>query len=264
MDHTLQAPKSPQCMGCDYGLRVNILEEGEESPGRSCIINHVAKLNNDGEAETTTDTNIARQIGFMIMGGTGHPQPPPRSAHSMQRFLREVKNPDDGSYGTEYWPVPAVENNDDKEEFCLKFWENMRKCDSTNRPSPDAIKDGTAYLEKHIPECVWSEHNQSMEEPLIPVAVYDLPWIFMDRICKNQDQQEKFLAKNNLTPKEFMKQEKKPAPFDKYAEILAITTMINEEAGVMGWDINGHSGTFGIKCPICSEYLTEDEPKKKQ
>ncbi len=473
MDRILKTPKSPSCMGCDYGLRVNILEDGEGVPGRSCIIDHVAKLNgDDGGAKPTTVRNFSRQMGLMIMGGTGYPQTPPGSTPLMQRFLREVvmKYPDDstrpdvtylprpmkndeednmgdgegstgksynldcaaelnfeepvhkvkrtvhaaykviggtkkrrhgfcyyrllhirpsnlgyidtaetsfpsdyistcpeftgsvrmfgiyedekhtamifsynrsdfdgmtleeasslagtqhvvnwragnprngqfgvvdcsGPWGSPKWktkedlsqpiytspglspmwpvmnrfsvnpliidermaanekmeemdwatkleecidhknkrtpkalstdgqnkaitdpliPIPMKNDEDNKEEICLKFWKKM-----WGSKDPDTIKGGMAYLEKHMPERVWPEHNQIMAHHP-------------------------------------MEEEEESSPFGKYAEAVAITTMINEEAGVMGWDCNGHSGTFGIKCPICSEYLTEDEPKKKQ
>ena len=45
MDRTLKAPKSPRCMGCNYGLPVNILEDGEVAPGKTYNLDCVAQQN---------------------------------------------------------------------------------------------------------------------------------------------------------------------------------------------------------------------------
>ena len=156
MDHIQQAPKSPPHVEYDYGLRVNILEDGEESTGKTYNLDCVAQQNFEESVHKTKPTTT---------------------------LLMPVKI--NGSI--HFMTTP-----------------------------------------KHMPERFWGESSQ----------IWSLP------------------TNDNVT--------RFPKEFGKHTEIVAITTMINEEAGVMGWDCNGHSGVFGIKCPICDEYLTEDEPQEKQ
>jgi len=46
---------------------------------------------------------------------------------------------------------------------------------------------------------------------------------------------------------------------EKYKRILAATTALNVMGGVMGRDKNGHTGTYGVKCKECGEYLTFEQ-----
>ena len=48
-----------------------------------------------------------------------------------------------------------------KEEACLKFWKKIWGCEPANEFSPVTIK-AMAYLEKHMPDRLWPEHNQIM------------------------------------------------------------------------------------------------------
>ncbi len=77
--------------------------------------------NDDGGAKATTVPNFSRQMGLMIVGATGYPQPP-SATPLMQRFLREVgaKKSDGSSYDTDYFPIPTQNNDDDDAEGISK------------------------------------------------------------------------------------------------------------------------------------------------
>ncbi len=117
MDHrTLQAPPNPPHVEYDYGLRVNILEDGEGSPGKTYNLDCVAQQTfaTDDVPKPTAVPSFSRCMATMIIGCSVGPQPP-NGTPLMQRFLREVgaKKPDGSSYDTDYFPIPAQNNIDD-------------------------------------------------------------------------------------------------------------------------------------------------------
>ncbi len=104
--------------------RVNILEDGEGSPGKTynldCVAQQTFGTDDDDAAKATTVPSFSRCMNTMIIGCSVGPQPP-NGTPLMQRFLREVgaKKPDGSSYDTDYFPMP-IQNNDDAKEGVSK------------------------------------------------------------------------------------------------------------------------------------------------
>ena len=103
--------------------RVNILEDGEGSPGKTYNLDCVAQQTfgtDDDAAKPTTVPSFSRCMNTMFIGCSVGPQPP-NGTPLMQRFLREVgaKKPDGSSYDTDYFPMP-IQNNDDAKEGVSK------------------------------------------------------------------------------------------------------------------------------------------------
>ncbi len=303
MDRILKTPKSPSCMGCDYGLPVNILEDGEGSTGKSYNLDCAAKLNFE---EFIHKTERTVHSVYKVIGGTPEHRLDfcyHRLIHINSMSMGCVKPKDAALFFSDHIytcpgcvePALAALHHkdlidaypnltgpirmygmykDDKRtavvfSFNCSDFDEMTLDEAISLAGTKNVVDwragnpGNGQFGVVDCSCDWGPPKYTSHALTTTTIAVPIKIRGLTRCMFESSCQYLNEPSKYHTPSGHG--QVGDTMLSGIIELTpAMTTRITKKLGLVGWDSNGHSGVFDTKCPICRKYLTEDEPREKQ